>query len=213
MLIIVTSLLLYQRALDRPSWQRFALAGTAIGFAGSFKQTGIYVVLAVLLCWLIIRRAHRGHLGLLGAAMAVIGTYAVVMVSVFDVPGHDWYIGQSTTQVRRVLALQHSGGTLTSAGGVLHLLAAQYKFLIPSILLALTAFLSSHGGSCSATGHAIGSRQGQCALVQLASDRDRRFGFSSLKFPHTSPSSLYRHTASCGPRWPAGSGAQSGRAR
>ena len=63
------------------------------------------------------------------------------MVRVFDVPGHDYYIGQSTTQVRRVLGLQHSGGTLTSPGSVLHLLAAQYKFFVPSVLLALAAFI------------------------------------------------------------------------
>ena len=184
MLIIVTSLLLYQRALDRPSWQRFALAGTAIGFAGSFKQTGIYVVLAVLLCWLIIRRAHRGHLVLLGAAMAVIGTYAVVMVSVFDVPGHDWYIGQSTTQVRRVLALQHSGGTLTSAGGVLHLLAAQYKFFIPSILLALTAFLIVARRILQCYGARNWEpAKGNALLFSWLVTGIVVFGFSSLKFP------------------------------
>jgi len=184
MLIIVTSLLLYQRALDRPSWQRFALAGTAIGFAGSFKQTGIYVVLAVLLCWLIILRAHRGHLVLLGAAMAVIGTYAVVMVLVFDVPGHDWYIGQSTTQVRRVLALQHSGGTLTSAGGVLHLLAAQYKFFVPSILLALTAFLIVARRILQCYGARNWEpAKGNALLFSWLVTGIVVFGFSSLKFP------------------------------
>ena len=120
---------------------RFALAGAVIGFAGSFKQTGVYVLLAVLLCWLVSRRAHKGHFVLVGVAVAVMVTYVVVMVREFDVPHHDWYIGQSTTQVRRVLALQHSGGTLTSPGGVLHLLAAQYRFFIPSVLLALASFL------------------------------------------------------------------------
>ena len=42
MLLVVAGFLLYQRALERPSWQRFAIAGVAIGFAGSFKQTGVY---------------------------------------------------------------------------------------------------------------------------------------------------------------------------
>jgi 4-amino-4-deoxy-L-arabinose transferase-like glycosyltransferase len=141
MVLIVTGFLLYQRALEKPSWLRFALAGAVIGFAGSFKQTGVYVLLAVLLCWLVSRRAHKGHLLLAAVALAVTVTYVFVMVRVFDVPHHDWYIGQSTTQVRRVLGLQHSGGTLTSPGGVLHLLAAQYKFFIPSVLLALASFL------------------------------------------------------------------------
>ena len=37
MLIIAASFLLYQRALDRPSWQRFAIAGAAIGFAAELQ--------------------------------------------------------------------------------------------------------------------------------------------------------------------------------
>jgi 4-amino-4-deoxy-L-arabinose transferase-like glycosyltransferase len=142
MLIIVTGFLLYQWALDKPSWLRFATAGAVIGFAASFKQTGAYVILAVLLCWLVTRRAHKGHVVLVGVATVVFLTYLLVMVRVFDVPGHDWFIGQSTTQIRRVLALQQSGGTLTSPEGLLHLLAAQYRYFIPSVLVALAAFVT-----------------------------------------------------------------------
>jgi 4-amino-4-deoxy-L-arabinose transferase-like glycosyltransferase len=184
MLLIAVGFLLYQRALERPSWQRFALAGAAIGFAGSFKQTGAYAVLAVLLCWLVTRRAHKGHLVLLGVALAVIAGYVTVMVRLFDPPGHDWYIGQSLTQVRRVLGLQQSGGTLTSLGGVLHLLAAQYRFFVPSVLLALAAFLI------------VARRLLQCYRArdwQPAQDNALLFswfvtgivvfGLSSLKFP------------------------------
>ena len=184
MLLIVAGLLLYQRALEKPSWQRFAIAGAAIGFAGSFKQTGVYVLLAVLLCWLVIRRAHKGHLVLLGVALAVIVAYIVVMVRLFDPPGHDWYIGQSTTQVRRVLGLQHSGGTLTSPGGALHLLAAQYKFFIPSVLLALAAFLARRPpGPAVLPGTQLGARPGQRAAVQLAGDRDRRLRLQLAEVP------------------------------
>ena len=184
MLIIVTGFLLYQRALEKPSWLRFATAGVVIGFAGSFKQTGVYVLLAALLCWLVTRHAHKGHLVLLGTALTIFLTYVVVMVRVFDVPGHDWYIGQSTTQVRRVLALQHSGGTLTSPGSVLHLLAAQYRFFIPSVLVALAAFIT------------VVRRVLQCYLARNwkpAQDNALLFswlvtgivvfGLSSLKFP------------------------------
>jgi 4-amino-4-deoxy-L-arabinose transferase-like glycosyltransferase len=184
MLLIASGLLLYQRALEKPSWQRFAIAGAAIGFAGSFKQTGVYALLAVLLCWLAIRRAHKGHLVLLGVALAVLVAYIVAMVRLYDPPGHDWYIGQSLTQVQRVLGLQQSGGTLTSPGGALHLLTAQYKFFIPSVLIALAAFL------------VVGRRvlqcyrarnwepaQGNALLFSWLVTGIVVFGFSSLKFP------------------------------
>jgi 4-amino-4-deoxy-L-arabinose transferase-like glycosyltransferase len=184
LLIIVAGLLLYQNALDKPSWHRFAIAGAVIGFAGAFKQTGAYVLLAVLLCWLVTRRNHKGHLVLVGAGLAVLLTYLLVMIRVFDVPHHDWFIGQSTTQVRRVLALQQSGGTLTSPAGVLHLLAAQYRFFIPSVLVALAALVT------------VVRRVLQCYLARSwkpAQDNALLFswlvtgivvfGLSSLKFP------------------------------
>src|SRR6202041_375277 len=115
--------LLYARALDTPSIWRFFLAGLALGAAASFKQTGAYVVVAVLLCWLIIRRQHRGHLALLGGALLVIAAYVPA--------GHSWFIDQSLVQVRRVLGLQQSGGTLTSPASALHLLTQQYKYFVP----------------------------------------------------------------------------------
>ena len=69
MVIVVGAFLLYQGALDRPWWQRFAIAGATVGAAASFKLTGAYVFVSVLLCWLIIRRprplrpARRGRRG------------------------------------------------------------------------------------------------------------------------------------------------------
>jgi 4-amino-4-deoxy-L-arabinose transferase-like glycosyltransferase len=184
MLLIVAGFLLYQRALERPSWQRFAVAGAIIGFAGSFKQTGVYALLAVLLCWLIMRRAHKGHLVLLGVALAVLIAYISVMVPLFDPVGHDWFIGQSTTQVRRVLGLQHSGGTLTSAGGVLHLLAAQYRFFVPSVLLALAAFLTVARRALQCyLARSWEPAQGNALLFSWLVTGIVVFGLSSLKFP------------------------------
>jgi 4-amino-4-deoxy-L-arabinose transferase-like glycosyltransferase len=136
MILVVLGFLLYKRALDMPHWRRFLIAGMALGAAASFKQTGAYVVVAVLLCWLIIRREHRGHFVLLGAAIVVIAAYLGLMIYKYDAPGNAWFINQSLVQIRRVLGLQQSGGTLTTPGGALHLLTEQYKYFIPSLLLA-----------------------------------------------------------------------------
>jgi 4-amino-4-deoxy-L-arabinose transferase-like glycosyltransferase len=141
MILVVLAFLLYQRALDMPSWRRFLLAGLAVGAAASFKQTGAYVFVAVLLCWLIIRREHRDHFVLLGGALVVIVAYLSFMIYKYDPPGHPWFIDQSLVQVRRVLGLQQSGGTLTSPGGALHLLTQQYRYFVPSLLLAGWAVL------------------------------------------------------------------------
>jgi 4-amino-4-deoxy-L-arabinose transferase-like glycosyltransferase len=184
MVLVVLGFLLYQRALDMPSWRGFLLAGVALGAAASFKQTGAYVIIAILLCWLIIRREHRGHFVLLGGALIVMVAYLWFMVYKYDAPGHPWFIDQSLVQVRRVLGLQQSGGTLTSPGGALHLLTQQYKYFWPSLLLAGWAVLIA------------GRRTWQCYRARTWVPAQSNallyswlvtgvvvFGSSSLKFP------------------------------
>jgi 4-amino-4-deoxy-L-arabinose transferase-like glycosyltransferase len=141
MLLIVIALLLYQRALERPSWQRFALAGLAVGCAVIFKQTGAYVLVAVLVMWLITRRDHRGHIVLIAVAAGVIATYLIAMTSIYDTAGHSYFLDQSFLQIRRVLGLKKSGGTLTSPIRALHLLVSQYRYFVPSGIPALAALV------------------------------------------------------------------------
>ena len=139
LLLVTLGLLCYQRALDRPSWWRFASAGGLLGCAVAFKYTGSYVIGTVLLSWLIERREHGRHLLLLASALAVLGASILLQIRWFDVPGHDWFIQQTLVQVRRVLALQPSGGTLTSPVKALHLLLAEYKVFVPSLIIAVSA--------------------------------------------------------------------------
>lgn len=125
--------------MDRYPWTRFALAGAVLGFAAVFKYTGVYVLAAVLLCWLIQRRNHRGHLVLLSAAVLVAAGCVLLEIRLYDAPGHDWWIQETMVQVRRVLGIQSSGGTLTSPAKGLHLLLAQYKVFAPSFIVAVLA--------------------------------------------------------------------------
>jgi 4-amino-4-deoxy-L-arabinose transferase-like glycosyltransferase/glycosyltransferase involved in cell wall biosynthesis/putative flippase GtrA len=183
-LIIVCGMYLYQQAMERPSWQRFAAAGLVLGFAAVFKQTGSYVVAVVLLCWFLRRRQHKEHFVLLGATALVIVTYVAVMVWRFDPPGHDWYIYQTTVQVRRVLGVQHSGGTLTSPTALLHLLFAQYKVFVPSFIAAIT-FVVITVRRIPSLYRARKHRQSppNVLLLSWTIAGIGVFGLSSLKFP------------------------------
>jgi 4-amino-4-deoxy-L-arabinose transferase-like glycosyltransferase len=180
MILVVLGFLLYQRALDMPHWRRFLLAGLALGAAASFKQTGAYVVVAALLCWLIIRREHKGHFVLLGGAALVITAYFLIMASKYD----PWYASQSLVQVRRVLGLQQSGGTLTSPGSVLHLLTEQYKYFVPSLLLAGWSLLLAlkRTWQCYRERN-WGPAQDNALLYAWFVTGVVVFGASSLKFP------------------------------
>jgi 4-amino-4-deoxy-L-arabinose transferase-like glycosyltransferase len=141
LLLVVAGMLLYQRALDTPSWWRFAAAGVVLGFAAAFKYTGVYVIGAVLLCWLITKRAHLEHAALLGSALASFSGAVLFEIVAFDAGGRDWWWQDTMVQVRRVLGIQQSGGTLTSPTAALHLLLAQYDVFAPSFLIALVTLV------------------------------------------------------------------------
>ncbi len=141
LLLVAAGMLLYQRALDSPTWPRFALAGVVLGFAAAFKYTGVYVIGAVLLCWLITARSHRQHLALLGCAVASFAAAIGYEIIAFDTGGHNWWWQDTRVQIRRVLGVQASGGTLTSPAAALHLLLAQYDVFAPSFLIALAALV------------------------------------------------------------------------
>jgi 4-amino-4-deoxy-L-arabinose transferase-like glycosyltransferase len=184
LLLIVAGMLLYQLALERGTWQWFAAAGVLLGFAAAFKYTGVSAVAAVLLCWLILGRRHQGHLILLAAAAVTVTVYLWVMIRLYDSPGHSWFIHQTLVQVRRVLGLQSSGGTLNSPFKALHLLAAEYRVFLPSFAVAVASFV-------------IGVRRllacyrardweplrGNALLFSWAATGIVIFGFSSLRFP------------------------------
>jgi hypothetical protein len=62
-------------------------------------------------------------------------------VITFDTGGHDWWWQDTLVQIRRVLGLQQSGGTLTSPAAALHLLLAEYDVFAPSFLIALVTLV------------------------------------------------------------------------
>jgi 4-amino-4-deoxy-L-arabinose transferase-like glycosyltransferase len=138
---VVGALLLYQRALERPARLRFLIAGLAVGCAIVFKQTGSYVLPSVLLNWLIIRREHRNHLLLTGAALAVVAAYFGGMTVMFDVGANHWFLDDTLIQLERVLDIRSSGGTLTSPFALLDLLSHQYAVFLPSFLVAVAGFV------------------------------------------------------------------------
>jgi 4-amino-4-deoxy-L-arabinose transferase-like glycosyltransferase len=184
LLIIVIAFLLYQRALEQPSWHRFALAGVPLAAAACFKQTGAYGIFAVLLCWLIVRRAHKEHLVLLGVVVAVIVAYIVAMHRMYDLPGRPWFTEQSLVQLRRVLGLQASGGTLGSPSALLHLLAAQYRYFVPSVLVGLSALVVALRRlvQCYRARSWLPAQPNALLFSWMAAGVVI-FGFSSLKFP------------------------------
>jgi 4-amino-4-deoxy-L-arabinose transferase-like glycosyltransferase len=139
--LIMTGLLMYQRALERRGWLSFLVAGMVIGCATVFKYTGVYLIVTVGIYWLIVRREHRLHLTLLGGWAFILALYAAIMTPLFHVGPNNWFISDNLLQLERVTGLRSSGGTLTSPLALGYLLAHQYAVFLPSLIVATASFV------------------------------------------------------------------------
>jgi len=178
--LVTAGMLAYARALNRPSWSRFATAGIVLAVAGCVKYTGIYAIVAVALCWLILRRQNGKHLLLMFAYAAVVGLDQGVLIHLW---GH-WYLSQSGAQLARVLGLYSSGGTLTSPGALLHLLGAQYKVYVASFVIAVAGFiLAARRLLICYRQRKWDFLQPQALLFSWVAAAVLVFGLSNLRFP------------------------------
>jgi 4-amino-4-deoxy-L-arabinose transferase-like glycosyltransferase len=182
-LIIVAGILLYQRALDHPSWQRFLVAGLVMGFAAVFKETGVYILVAVGIYCFITRREYWGHQIFYGTAVSVILVYIMVMIHDFSYGGHVWFIQDTAIQMRRTFGFRSSGGTLTSPGAFVHLIIHQYAVFTPS-LFAMLGGISIVVRDIARCVHARSWQpvEGKELLFSWAAAGLLVFGISSLKF-------------------------------
>ena len=178
--LVTAGMLAYARALARPSWHRFAIAGAVLAVAGCMKYTGLYAILAVALCWMILRRENRRHLVLVGVYAAVVALDQAFLIHVW---GH-WYLSESGAQLARVLGLYSSGGTLTSPGALIHLLAAQYKVYVASFAIAVAGFiLAARRLIICYRQRKWDSLQPQALLFSWSAASVVVFGLSNLRFP------------------------------
>lgn len=181
MVVILAAFLLYQRALDRPtSMARFAAAGICFGLAGCLKYTGVYVVLAVALSWLILHRYHRGHILMMCIALVLLALDQVILAVWWG----NAYLTETSVQIQRVLGLRKSGGTLTSPGALAHLLFAQYHIFAVSFVLGLGGmfFVIRYLFRCYRA-RSWQPLQGQSILFSWALAGMLTFGLSNLRLP------------------------------
>lgn len=127
LLIIAAFVVCYERR-----W--IVAAGALAGAAFAVKYTGIIAPATFLLAWLMTSRDHRRHLAGIGA---MAGAFAAVTLATVATDGWSDWEQSTVVQIKRVLGVQSSGGTLTSPAAALHLMAAQYWVFLPSLAVAI----------------------------------------------------------------------------
>ncbi len=87
LILIIAGVWIFWKAIDWGDkiWPYIA-AGIALGIAISFKHIGVYLVLAVIANWLLMRKHHRGHLITLLTIVAIVAAYVGLLY---------WYCGQN----------------------------------------------------------------------------------------------------------------------
>jgi 4-amino-4-deoxy-L-arabinose transferase-like glycosyltransferase len=130
------AILAYDRALRSGRTSHFALAGALVGGTVVFKHVGVYVLLAVLCTWAVVRGHRRGHLTLLGVAFGVITAYVVGMTIAFQDGNHNWFLDASQVQVERLTGHKESRGSIHSTGQVISAVLGPY--IVFSVTLALS---------------------------------------------------------------------------
>lgn len=135
MVLVIGALWLYNRAFIRSTTISFVLAGLAIGAAVVFKHTGLYVLAAVLVNWLICRRYKKEHLWLLASTAAVVITYAGVMSLLY--PHVFW--SDMHIQLVRSFGSSSTGrqGAIQNLGDLVRPLLGPYRLFAGTLLLSV----------------------------------------------------------------------------
>ncbi|WP_188316823.1 ArnT family glycosyltransferase [Solihabitans fulvus] len=128
----VATLWLYWTADRRGRTGWFVAAGIALAGVAVYKHVGVYFLGAALLHWLLVRRHHRQHLAMVGAAALTAAAYLAGVSLWFG--GAYWR--ESTVQFDRSVNLQQSRGAINSVSDAVGPLLDQYRVFWLTLLLA-----------------------------------------------------------------------------
>lgn len=119
----IGGLWLYERALNKPTTLRFAMAGLALIWATVFKHQFGYFIVAALVCWIIVRKHFWHHVVMFGIMIAGGAAYMVAML----VWNANDYWRETWGQIERLLGQKASRGAVGGLSEVVTTLQNQYS--------------------------------------------------------------------------------------
>ncbi len=197
MVMIVATILVYQKALEAGRWRWFVATGILAGCSAIFKHTGAYIIVALVLGWLLARRHHRKHATALSISGVIVLLYVWYMIHTdglqepFTKPfvlawgRNNYYVQQSLVQLERTIGLQKAGGgSLTSISQFVHLLLSpMYIMFVPSFLVTIAAlFLLGRTYIRCYKSRSLAPIGGHIPLTAWATAGSVVFGVIALKF-------------------------------
>ncbi|WP_028061981.1 ArnT family glycosyltransferase [Solirubrobacter soli] len=135
------AIVVYDLALRSHRTRTYALAGLLVGATVIFKHVGIYVLMAVCITFVVVRRDVRGHLTLLAVALAVIAAYIAGMTLAFQDGTHNWFLDASQVQIERLTGHKESRGSISGLDQVVDAFIGPYIVFTMTLLLAGVSLL------------------------------------------------------------------------
>jgi 4-amino-4-deoxy-L-arabinose transferase-like glycosyltransferase len=149
MVLVLLSMWQYQQATQKDTTGDYVAAGLLMGATVAFKYTGVYVLVAVLINWLINRNEklrlpmgfHRNHLKLLVSTLGVIAVYLITMTLIYQHgTGNAFWRDQWVQMQRTFVSSNDTRGSLHTPYDLWRPFADQYKIFVGTVVVAAFAF-------------------------------------------------------------------------
>jgi len=134
---ILIGIWLFIKAVDSEKTRDYVLAGLAFGLAIVFKHIGVYLVLATVFTWLLIRKNHRGHFSMLVVMTLVVLAYVVGMGVDFG----QTFFGQEFHEFDRLIGTAPATGMNYGPIQALQIIADKYWVFVTTVIVLLLGWL------------------------------------------------------------------------
>lgn len=133
LLITIPAIWFYWQANKTGKFTFYLAAGFLIGLTVIYKHIGLYLILAVVVNWILVRRDYRQHLCLLLIVGCVVDVYELAMCLRYE----DLFFAQQFVQFERLFGGLNSRGMNFGLGEALRIIVDRYWIYISTVIAIL----------------------------------------------------------------------------
>ena len=127
---ILIGVWLFIKAGESGKTSSYVLAGFAFGIAIVFKHIGIYLLLATIATWFLVRRDNRGYIWMLTTMTLVVLVYVIVMRANFG----QVFLDQELTEFYRLIGTSSARGLNYGPIDAIRIIADRYWIFVTTVI-------------------------------------------------------------------------------
>jgi hypothetical protein len=134
---ILIGVWLFIKAVESGRTRTYVLAGLAFGIAIVFKHIGVYLVLATIATWLLVRKDSRGYICMLTMMTLVVLAYVIGMRADFG----QIFFNQEFTEFDRLIGTSSARGINYGPLDALRIILDKYWVFVTTVITLLLGWL------------------------------------------------------------------------